>query len=189
MIGGEIREALKVLREELREYAIQACANLIEYSTISKTSADGATEAMRASDDDPEVERAVRRIEPWGVRCRPPSGIRGAIIKALGGASSGLLVGVSTTRYGPSDLEEGEVALYSIGSGAVIKINKDGAVTVTASSGQTVAVDAGAGANVVINGGSVDVALIGDTVTWTAGSYPLVNAVIAPVVGRRFKGA
>ena len=36
------------------------------------------------------------------------------------------MVGAESAKYGPSDLEEGETAIYCLAAGAVIKLDKDG---------------------------------------------------------------
>jgi len=161
---------LAELREQLRAYVDRRIASLIEFPKLAKSSASGENEdAVEVSDGETTYQRTVRRVEQWGLRVRPPAGIRAAVIKALGGATNGMYVGIASTRYGPSNLEDGETALYCIAGDTVVKLDKDGKVTI----------DAAAGQDVVVNGGTLKVARDTDpisagTLTGQAGPYPVV---------------
>jgi len=94
-------------------------------------------------------------MEPWGVHGRPAVGVYALIARVLGGAASGLQVGVWTGQQGRQDLAEGETQLYSSASGAEVYLDKDGNNKINAASGK----------DVVVNGGTAQVARKGDPIT------------------------
>ena len=112
----------------VREIVYQAISWIIQYSTISATTKDGKGDqvAGRAQPDEDQYDYPVRRLWPFGWRSRPPAGCEAVIIKPNGSPSSGVLVGAESSQYGPSDLEEGEGALYCIKDGTLFKLDKDG---------------------------------------------------------------
>lgn len=167
MIGAEIYELVGNLREWVRGEVEQVRTTIALFVAIARTSSAGDEDEVKTNDQSNESTQ-VRRIEPWGLRWRPPSGVMGAILRAAGGASNGMLLGVSTKRYGPSGLEQGEVELYCVTTGTSIKLDKDGKITITSATGQ----------DVVVNGGTLEVARDTDPVnagalTGTAGPYPV----------------
>jgi hypothetical protein len=185
-MSANIYRRLTEMERRLRGFAEGAAARMVRWSSVATSSGDGQDDAVRnlhPDEDEEDAQLAVRRVAPWGVAGRPPAGVLAAVVHALGGAASGLLVGVWTNRYGPQSLETGETALYCSATGTTVKLDKDGNVLITA----------GAGASVTVNGGSQRVARAGDpvdggTVTATVGGAPVTFSYVpsgggAPVVG------
>jgi hypothetical protein len=111
--------------------------------------------------------------------------LEGEPVKVAGLGANLLMWAVSSTRYRPTGVKKGEFAIYNLRAGAqqlVIKgdkdsactitvgnflhleIDKDGQVKLTAKDGQEVRIDSGAGADLVLNGGTLRVARVTDPV-------------------------
>jgi hypothetical protein len=91
--------------------------------------------------------------------------------------TNALILGIASSRYGPSDLEDGELALYCLADGTLVKLTRVGKISI----------DAAAGQDVVVNGGTARVAREGDpvnggSVTAVAGATP-VTFIYAPAGG------
>jgi phage gp45-like len=52
-----------------------------------------------------------------------------------------VVVGAESSRYGPSDLKDGEVAVYNKVTGTIVKLDENGAVSITAAVGQLVTIN------------------------------------------------
>lgn len=148
---------------ELREYVnlkvSAATARLFHFTYYTANSANG-TEDQVVCDNQEESAGSylVRRMQHFGFRSRPPKGV--AVIR-LGNheaASNSVVIAEESERYGPSDLADGEVAIYNKTTGTEIRIDADGNITI----------DAGSGADVIVNGGTAKVARVGDTLTTSA---------------------
>lgn len=149
-----LREEVRQLRAALREIVSERLPSLLfGWTLTSKSSAMGGGDAVQTADDDSgKGQRPVRRVEPFGLRSRAPSKLRALWIRL--GASNVVFIGVAPSKgYGPTDLEDGEVAVYNLKK-ALIRLWKTGKITVDAESGQ----------DVVINGGTAKVSRVGDTV-------------------------
>lgn len=100
----------------------------------------------------------VRRVWPFGLRSVPPNGSEGILLTLNGGRRSGgaaVLIAAENLKYGPDKLDGGETALYSQFD-AVVRLDKNGKITI----------DAKSGADVVVNGGTAKVGRVGDEVGW-----------------------
>lgn len=158
--------------------AAERAAWLVQVGVVSKSSADGHGDALegRSLPDEPRYDLAVRRMWPFGFRSVPPAGVEAVAVFPNGAPNAGVLVGAESSRYGPSDLEAGEGALYCVKTGALVKLNKDGKVTLTSTSGQPVEVSAGAAVVVTAAAGS------SVTINAGAGANVAVNAGVAGAV-------
>lgn len=142
------------------------------FTATASSSSMGNEDAVQLSDNSDDGQRPVQRIEPWGVRSRPPSKIRGMWLR-LGSSNVAFLGILPTKAYGPTDLDEGEVCIYSSG-GSTVKLDKDG----------NIKVDAAAGKDVVVNAGSAKVARVGDkTVSHTHAFSLTANLLTGAVTG------
>lgn len=150
----------------VREIARQCIAWVVRFAQVVRSTADGQGDqvAGRADSDEPDQQVPVRRIWPFGLRSRPPAGCDAAVVHVNGGSSNGIMVGAESSAYGPDDLEDGEAALYCKVAGCLFKMTMVGKVELTSASGQAIAIDAGSGADVVVNGGSLKVARVTDPV-------------------------
>jgi hypothetical protein len=138
---------LATLRAQLTAAIENRFANLFGWTLTSASSAMGDADQVQ-SDDEKTSQRPVRRIEPWGLRGRSPSGVRSFWVKFS--SSNILFLGIAPTKsYGPTGIDEGETELYCSAGGTSVKLDKDGNVTITAATGKDVTVT---GDNVAING-------------------------------------
>lgn len=133
---------------EARLLAERAAQRVAQYSTLAK---DGAARGYDAI-----VHRGAqlkaRRLQPYGLRS---VALRGAEVILLGinaGRSNKVYIAAEVPDHGPGDLQPGEVCIYNKVSGTTIKLDKDG----------NVRIDAGAGKDVIVNGGSAKVSRVGD---------------------------
>lgn len=145
---------------DIRFWVEQKLAWLVQYGTITRSSANGADAVSgRVSG----VQHEARRFHPWGVRGRPPVDAETITLGVDGSSANKVEIAAEamsrtaqglTYAYGPNDLAEGESCLYSKG-GAVVRLDDPGNAKVDAKSGQDVLVNGG-GANVATVGSEVD---------------------------------
>ena len=142
----------------------------IFFGPVAKTGADGRDEIKgRTGPDEPSCEILVRRMGPFGLRGRPPAGAEALAVGESPVAAA--MIAAEDLSHGPSDLAEGEVALYSTAD-AVIRLWADGRITL----------DAGGTATIDVNGGAAPVGRVGDAVAVTipAGSIVVPNPLPPP---------
>lgn len=144
-------------RQWIKEYVAAKVSAIVRASTVSRSTASGDGDKVDGhitfEDEAPGgYDYTVRRLWPFGIRSRPPVGVDAVVVHAFGGSTNGVMVGAESSVYGPSDLQEGEVAIYAKKADAMIKIDVDGKITI----------DSHSGANVVVNGGSKSVARVDD---------------------------
>lgn len=142
-------------KEWVKQYVEQYVANVLRLSHISRSTADGEGDGLEGHQTfpgEPTYDYPMLRSETWGLRSVPPVGVEGVAVHVHGGSQGGVIVGTHSTKYGPLDLKAGETALYSKVTGAVIKLDESGKITI----------DAPAGQDVVVNGGSAKVHRVGD---------------------------
>jgi phage gp45-like len=138
---------MRELEERLRRYVDEKLASMISVSEYSVSSADGQSDKVKGYQtegaDEQPYDFSVRRLFPFGLRARPPSkaGVLGVRIGKGGRSGDGVVVGAESTRFGPSDLKEGEVALYNKVSGTVVKLDENGGATMTDAAGASVKLD------------------------------------------------
>ena len=177
---------------EIRDLVHQAVGWIVTYTRVAKSSAGGHDDEVegRSEPDEPSYQIPVRRLWPFGLRSRPPAGVEAVVILVNGGGTRAVMVGAETAKYGPSNLAEGESALYSAVDGCLVKLDKDGAITLSNASGAKVEIDKNgkvtvtpaAGQDVVLAGGTLKVARVTDQLQGTAGPYP-INGVVAATGG------
>lgn len=140
-------QAIAKLREELRARIDMRAASLIRFAQTTTNTASGDGDAVAGHETDeeagePTYQYLTRRLWPFGIRSRPPTGIDSVAVHVFGGSINAVMLGAESPEYGPSDLEEGEVAIYAKASGAVIKIDVDGNITIDASASKNITVAA-----------------------------------------------
>lgn len=151
---GMFWEIRQQLREYIDEKIRQGLARVWTLTAYSNASSDGVEDSVRTFlDSDTETVYPTRRIQHYGLRTRPPQGVLAVRLGNWEGGGNGLTVAEEDSRYGPGDLDEGEVALYNKVSGTEIRIDKDGNIKINAASGK----------DVIVNGGTQKVARIDDT--------------------------
>jgi phage gp45-like len=144
---------LAAMEERLRSYIDQRLANTIEYTQYSRSSALGAGDKTKGhrteGAGEQEYDHEAQRLQHFGLRSLPPAGTWCVRIGASGSSTNSLIVAEDPVdRYGPQDLEDGEVAIYNKVTGCIIKLDKDGNVEITAAAGKNITATA-SGAGVV----------------------------------------
>lgn len=158
----------------------EGMSRLIGASPVAATSASGENDALEDDGEpgEPRSQWRARRIWPFGIRSRPPAGTWAVFIKPRGGAGKAVMIGAESSAYGPDDLDVGEVGIYCKATGTLIKLDANGKITIDAASGQ----------DVVVNGGTLEVARKTDPVritaapggalaTWMAQVETAINAI------------
>jgi phage gp45-like len=176
--------AMRELRAWVQQHVDWRLASLVAFPRVASSSSSGETDAVEVEDGDSQQQRSARRVEPFGFRSRPPAGVRAAIIKALAGATNAILFGVASSRYGPSDLDDGEVALYCLADGSLVKLTRVGRIEVSAADDQDITLTVSGTGDVVVNSGSHAIGRVGDAVkarpglaAWLSQVESLLNAV------------
>jgi phage baseplate assembly protein V len=107
-----------------------------------------------------ETREGVERVQNYGFTSVPLPGAEAVVVFVGGQRDHGLAVAVDDRRYRLKSLQAGEVAMYHK-DGARVVLKADGSIEITAKSGS----------NVVLNGGSLNVARVTDT----AGPYSIIG--------------
>lgn len=177
-----------VVKQLIRE----ALASFFGQTKISRTDESGlAADTIKLDDD---IAEPVARLEQYGDVVVPPSGIDAIYWHNNAG---GVQVPLSMERWRPSgdDSKTGTRGLYT-DSGITLILHgsgssKSGAVEVKTPSGATliidkdgnVKIDAAGGRNIVLNGGTADVARKGDAVVAAAGMVTWMSQVAGYING------
>lgn len=161
-------EELEKTREHILRVVTQKFAIQFGWTKVGSTSAMGDKDQVQTADGQ-KGQRPARRLEQWGLRTRAPSkGVRTFWIRI--GSSNVIYLGIAPTKgYGPGNLDEGEVALYCMADGTIVRLTKAGKVAINSASGQ----------DTVVNDGTLKVAR--DTDPTASGT--IACAVVGPVTG------
>ena len=149
---------------DIRFWVEQRLAWLVQYGTITRSSANGADAVSgRVSG----VQHEARRFWPWGLRSVPPVGSETITLGVDGSSANKVEIAAESTSrtaqgleytYGPKDLQEGEAALYCKVNGTLIRLSADGLLALAAAAPK----------DVVVNGGTQPVARKSDPVQITS---------------------
>lgn len=135
-------------------------ANMVARSVVQLADDTQKLQLLQLSILTDETRDEVERFQNYGFTSVPKAGAEAVVLFVGGRRDHGLAIAVDDRRYRLSSLESGEVAVYDdLGSSIVLK-----------SSGN-IEINAASGANVVLNGGVLNVARVSDT----AGPYPIVG--------------
>lgn len=107
--------------DELTWQRIQAkLASLIGFWFVDSTSADSNDfiKGHPAKPGEQPSKLHARRMWPFGIRGRPPAGTPSITVGPLGSDSQKVMIAADSASYGPSDLADGEVAIYNSVDGA-----------------------------------------------------------------------
>lgn len=143
------------LIERMYERLVAMIYGIVRYSTVAENSADGTTDKVAGHPGNPDEQATheeARRFQAWGVRSRPPKGVEAIVLRVGGGATNGVQVAHESGKYGPTNLNDGEVAIYCKASGTQIVLDQNGGITITGASGQNVNVNVSGGGAVNIAG-------------------------------------
>ena len=187
LIRAYIAQLRQELREEIRQEVRQQRANSLIPTTIAKASEGGdnsdalthsanlwGTQDGETTSNAQRGEIArpdARSIEPPG-HATVPRDDDPCVVLGIG--SNLLVIPLASTRWRPAGLKQSEAAVYNLAGASgqgVVKIDKDGQITATRN-GATIkidkdgqiTIDAAAGKDVIVNGGTAKVARVDDQV-------------------------
>lgn len=122
---------------------LQVAGRLVKYAQLSALSDKFGFGYVSPPPEDPEqgdepTQQRVRMMQWFGFRSRPvASGGEAVVVAPRGGTTNAVVVAADHMGYGPTDLAEGEVAVYDR-SGSVIRLHTNGDVTVIPKAGAKV---------------------------------------------------
>lgn len=164
---------------ELRRYILMIGGRMIKWSTTATQNArqgwirvtippvDPANPAGTSGQKERDNTDSVRLIQQYGFRSRPIAGSEIVIGKPRGGPNNEVALGTDNLSRGPSDLAEGECAIYS--SADRMESGTQALCRVRLGADGKIAVDSKTGQDVVVNQGTKKVARVDDQVN-VAGS-------------------
>ena len=135
---------------------LQWAGRLVKYATLSALSDKFGFGYVKPPKEDvtqgeQSTQQRVRLMQWFGFRSSPVvAGGEAIVVAPRGGATNAVAVVVDNLKYGPTDLKEGETAMYDK-AGNVIRQSQDGTK-----------VDAATSKDIVLNAGSHSVARVGD---------------------------
>jgi phage gp45-like len=138
---------IRQLGSDLREYARQVVANAIQFTQFTLSTSSGEHDKVagyrtEGAEEQP-YDYEVRRVQHFGFRSRPPADVWAVRLAATGGATNNVTVGEESTRFGPSDLGDGEVALYNSVSGLEMRFDSNGNINAQSAPGKVVNLQGG----------------------------------------------
>lgn len=126
-------QRLHDLKQWVREFVASTMATAVKIRPYTFSSASGTTDKVQGYQNDEEkYDLDGQRMWPFGVRSVPPAGVDSVWI-AVGGrnrSTNAVIIGAESSKYGPSDLADGEVAFYNKVDGCVIRLNADGTISI-----------------------------------------------------------
>ena len=134
---------------------LQVAGRLLKYAQLAALSDKFGYGYVSPPPEDPEqgdepTQQRVRFLQWFGFRSRPVVNGGEAIVAApRGGTTNAVALAADHLGYGPTDLKEGESAVYDK-SGSVIHLFEDGSLSVTAKGGAVVTLDKDGGFTIVI---------------------------------------
>lgn len=138
------QQGIAHLRREVWNRIDQRILQSFGWTRTAKGSAMGDTDQVETADvSDSTVgkgqQRPARRLELWGLRGFPVAKVRTFWVRL--GSSNVIYLGIAPTKgYGPTDLAEGETAVYSEKVEKALHATKDGDTKLAAAEGRTVQV-------------------------------------------------
>ncbi len=123
---GNIGEMYAQLREYVDLRMRASIARLVHFTYFSGASSSGTEDSVECDHTDSNSgSYAVRRMQHFGFRSRPPKGVAAIRLGNFEAASNSVVVAEDSSRYGPGDLEDGEMALYNKVTGTEIWQGRD----------------------------------------------------------------
>jgi hypothetical protein len=142
MTMAATHQDLERTRRDIMNAVDLKLTQLFGFTQSSNTSAIGNRDAVEKSDEGqdpggrPKSQRPVTRIEPFGLRSRPPKGVRGMWVR-YGASNVAWIGGLPSEKYGPQSLNGGEVALYAAQQQTVL-LDQSGNIILTVTGSGTV---------------------------------------------------
>lgn len=159
---------LKVTRTRLGERARTLLAQIRGFGS------EGADDSAEAQDD-------IEVVQPFGLLARP---VIAAGLELLGVEIGDSTLGLALLNKALSalDVEEGETRLYGAKeSSCRVRMRADGSIDVEAKSGAAIRITTAGGANIVLNGGTLDVARKTDPVSPTTAMVTWMSQVATAI--------
>ena len=188
----------------LRRYILLIAGRLLKWTTISGLSSKWGylRVTMPQPVDDAEGvtsnTQPCRNMNAFGFRSAPASGSECIVGAPRGGATNAVVVASDHLGYGPTDLAEGDSVQFSKahheGKTCMVRVDASGKITIHSKGNGVVVIDengkitidAVAGQDVVVNGGTLQVARKTDPVaaaaamtTWMAAVNTAITNLIA----------
>lgn len=126
---------LRELRQQLEQRVDTLLLDLFSYTKTAKTSKNGRDDKVDGREDEEDAQSDAQRVQHFGFRSLPPVGTW--VVRAKVG-NQNLTLAEDSTKYAPTDLEEGELQLFNTQSGVRVKLTKDGDVLIDAKSGRKI---------------------------------------------------
>jgi len=140
------------MKDWVKEYLRNALARVWSWTYFTGNSADGTKDSVASDKTDSNAPSfSARRMQHFGFRSLPPSGVAAIRLGNIGAASNSVIIAEESSRFGPSDLKDGEVAIYNKVTGCVIKMDQNGAVSVTGAPNQNITVSASGTGSVAVS--------------------------------------
>jgi phage gp45-like len=160
-------------RQQQRQLLLDFAAGLIRLSKVVSTSPDGYDQAEGRQHDpsEPETQGTTRRMQHYGLRSRAPAGSDQLLLAPGGASNQKICIATETPGLGPTDQVEGEVELYAK-PGQRVRLDKDG----------NVRIDPKANQDTLVNGGGVNVAVVGSEVDCGSFSVTMAMGAVASVL-------
>lgn len=153
MTPAEIRA---LVRYEVRQ-ALAQSARAVKYTKTTASGQGDETEGEQTLPDEPTIQVPVRRYQHFGMRSRPPAGVDVIRVRTSAGtAGNSAVIAEESSRFGPSDLNDGEVALYNKVIGLRVLLDQNGTIHIQVPPGQKVAIDDGSGAAALATKADID---------------------------------
>jgi hypothetical protein len=142
-----VYDIARQLRADLQEYARQVVANAIQFTQFTRSTSSGEHDKVagyrtEGSGEEP-YDYETRRMQHFGFRSRPPADVWALRVASSGGATNNVTVAEDSTRYGPSDLADGEVAVYNGVAGTELRLDHDGNINGQSAPGKLIKLQGG----------------------------------------------
>lgn len=132
--------------------------NVVQYYVTATPNKNGYDQVQghKVGSNDPQYQIGVRRMASYGMRSLPPYGSESIEVSVNAALGNKVQVASENIKYGPSDLEEGEVSLFSMFK-QLLRFKKNGDATLD--SGEN---SSGSKADIILNGGTKKIARVDD---------------------------
>lgn len=162
---------------ELKSQVMLWAGRLVKYATLASLSDRFGYGKVAGPQEDPSqgdksAAQPVRFMQWFGFRSSPVvKGGECVVVAPRGGPSNAVALAADNLSVGPTDLKEGEAAMYGK-AGQVLRQAEDGSTKIDAASGK----------DVVVNGGTATVAREGDEADGGALSVQIATVAGVPVI-------
>lgn len=142
-----------------RWQVLQWVARMVKYATLAGLSdrfgfGYVTPPPVDAEDSEQNTQQRVRFMQWFGFRSVVVvQGAEAIVVAPRGGATNAVALAADNLGFGPTDLKEGEVAVYDQ-AGSVIRLSRDGSLKITSHSGAAIELDANGNGVIVPKSGA-----------------------------------